>query len=46
MKDIDSGNIGIRDEDVDDQDESTGFVSYIDADTRAARTRDVDQKKM
>ena len=45
MKDIDSGNIGIRDKDVDDQDEGTGFVSYIDADTRAARTRDVDQKE-
>ena len=45
VKDIDSGNIGIRDKDVDDQDEGTGFVSYIDADTRAARTRDVDQKE-
>ena len=34
VKDRDSGNVGIRDEDVDDRDEGTGSTSYKDADTR------------
>ena len=45
VKDIDSGNVGIRDEDVDDRNEGTGGTSCIDADTRVARTRYVDQKE-
>ena len=44
MKDIDSGNVGIRDGDVDDRNENTGSDSCTDADTRVARTRYVDQK--
>ena len=34
VKDRDSGNVGIRDEDVDDRDEGTGSTNYTDADTR------------
>ena len=45
MKDIDSGNIGIRDAGVDDRDEGTGGVSCTDADTIEARTRNVDQRE-
>ena len=45
VKDIDSGNVGIRDGDVDDRNEGTGGTSCIDADTRVARTRYVDQKE-
>ena len=45
MKDIDSGNVGIRDEDVDDRDEDTGSTSCTDAGTRIARTRYVDQRE-
>ena len=45
MKDIDSGNVGIKDEDVDDMDEGTGGVSCTDRDTRVARTRNVDQRE-
>ena len=45
VKDIDSGNEGIRDEHVYDRDEGTGGVSYTDADARVARTRNVDQRK-
>ena len=45
MKDIDSGNVGIRDGDVDDRDEGTGSTSCTDADTRVARTRYVDQRE-
>ena len=30
MKDIDSGNVGIRDGDVDDRDEGTGNASCTD----------------
>ena len=45
MKDIDSGNVGIRDGDVDDRDEGTGRTSCTDADTRVARTRYVDQRE-
>ena len=37
VKDIDSGNVGIRDGDVDDRDEGTGSVSCTDAGTRVAR---------
>ena len=44
VKDIDSGNVGIRDGDVDDRDEITGNTSCTDADTRVARTRYVDQR--
>ena len=43
VKDIDSGNVGIRDGDVSDRDEGTGSTSYTDADTRVARKRYVDQ---
>ena len=42
MKDIDSGNVGIKDEDVDDMDEHTGGASCTDRDTRVARTRYVE----
>ena len=38
VKDIDSGNVGIRDGDVDDRYEGTGGVSCKGADTRVART--------
>ena len=43
--DTDSGNVGIRDGDVDDRDEGTGGVSCTDADAREARTRNVDQRE-
>ena len=43
VKDIDSGNVAIRDGDVSDRDEGTGSTSYTDADTRVARKRYVDQ---
>ena len=39
VKDIDSGNVGIRDGDVYDRDEVTGSTSYTDRDTRVARKR-------
>ena len=42
MKDIDSGNVSIRDEDIDDRDEGAGSTSYTDADTRVAKKRYVD----
>ena len=45
VKDIDSGNVGIRDEDVDGRNAGTGGVSCTDADTREARTRNVDQRE-
>ena len=45
VKDIDSENVGIRDEDVDDRDEGVGGVSCTDADPRVARTRYNDQRK-
>ena len=45
VKDIDSGNAGIRDGSIDDRDEGTGSVSCTDAGTRGARTRYVDQRK-
>ena len=45
MKDIYSGNIGIRDGDVDDRDKDTDGVSCTDRDTRVARTRYVDQRE-
>ena len=45
MKDIDSGNVGIRDEDVDCRNAGTGGVSCTDADTRETRTRNVDQRE-
>ena len=45
VKDIDSGNVGSRDGDVDDRDEGTGGVCYTDADARVARTRNIDQRK-
>ena len=45
MKDIDSGNAGIRDWDVDDRDEGTDDISCTDADTRVARERYVDQRE-
>ena len=45
MKDIDSGNVGIKDGDVDDRDEGTGGVSCTDADTRVTRTTCVDQRE-
>ena len=45
VKDIDSGNIGIRDKDADDRDEGASGVSCTDADTRVARARHVDQRE-
>ena len=45
VKDIDSGNVGIRAGDVDNRNEGTSGTSCIDADTRVARTRYVDQKE-
>ena len=45
VKDIDSGNVGIRNGDVDDSDESTGGISYTDVDTRAAMTRNVNKRE-
>ena len=45
VKDKDSGNVDIRDRDVDDKNEGTGGVYYTDADTRIVRTRDVDQRE-
>ena len=45
VKDIDSGNIGIRDADVDDKDGGTGGVICTDADTIEARTSNVDQRE-
>ena len=45
VKDIDSGNVGIGDGDVDDRDEGTSCRSSADADTRVVRTRYVDQRE-
>ena len=45
VNDIDSGNVGIRDEDVDDRDEGTGSTGYTEEDTRVARKRNVDQRE-
>ena len=45
VKVIDSGNVGIRDEDVNNRDEGIGSVSCIDVDTRVARTKYNDQRK-
>ena len=46
VKDIDSGNVGIRDGDVDDRDEGTGGVGCTDADTKVARTGILTKQKM
>ena len=45
VKDTDSGNVGIKDEDVNDMDEGIGAVSCTHADTRLARLRYVDQRE-
>ena len=45
VKDIDSGNVGTRDGDVNNRDEGTGGTSCTDADTRVARERYVDQSE-
>ena len=46
MKDIDSGNVGIRDGEFDNRDEGTGSTSCIDPDTSVARIiRYVDQRE-
>ena len=45
VKDIDSGNVGIGDGDVDDRDEGTSSRSSTDADTKVARTRYVGQRE-
>ena len=45
MIDIDTRYVCIRDGDVDNSDESTGDVSYADADTTVARTRNVGQRE-
>ena len=45
VKDVDSENVGIWDEDVDDRDEGIAGVSCTDADTRVTRTRYNDQRK-
>ena len=44
-EDIDSGNVGVRDGNVDDRDEGTGGVSCTDADGRVARTNYLDQRE-
>ena len=46
VKDIDSGNAGIRDGDFDNRDGGNGSVRCTDADTRVARTRNVDQREI
>ena len=45
VKDTDSGNVGIKDEDVNDMDEGIGAVSCTDSVTRLARIRYVDQRE-
>ena len=45
VKDMDSGNVVIRDDDVDDKEEGTGGVICTDADTRVARTGYVDLRE-
>ena len=45
VKDIDSGNVGIRDGDIDDRNKGAGGVSCTDADTRVARIIYVQQKE-
>ena len=45
VKDIDSGNVVIRDDDVDDKEEGTSGVICTDADTRVARTGYVDLRE-
>ena len=45
MKDIDSGNVGIRHGDVDDRDEGTGSTGCTDTDTRVATRMYVDQRE-
>ena len=45
VKVIDSGNVGIRDGDVDFRDEGTGGVSCTDADARVARPKQLDQRE-
>ena len=45
VKDIDSGNVGIRDGDFDDRDEGTGSTSCRDADTKVARTRYIGRRE-
>ena len=45
VKDIDSGNVGIRGADVDDRDEGTGSKSCTDADTRVAGRGYVDKRE-
>ena len=44
MKDIDSGNVGIRNGNANNRDEGTGGTSCTDPDTRVARPRYVDQR--
>ena len=44
MKDIDSGNVGIRNGNANNRDEGTGDTSCTDPDTRVARPRYVDQR--
>ena len=44
VKDIDSGNVGIKDGNVDDRDEDIGGTSCTDAGTRVARTSCVDHR--
>ena len=45
VKDIDPGNVGIWDGDVDDRDKGTDGVSFTEADTREIRPRNVDQRE-
>ena len=45
VKDIDSGNVGIRDGDFDNRNEGTGGVSCTDTDTRVVRIKYVDQRE-
>ena len=45
MKNIDSRNVGIRDGNVEDRDESTGDISCTDEDTSEASTRNFNQRE-
>ena len=45
MKDIDSGNVGIRDGDVDNRDEGTGSTGCTDTDTRVDTRMYFDQRE-
>ena len=45
VKDIDSGNVDIRDGDADNRDEGTGSTGCTDGDAIVASTRSVDERE-